>query len=434
LVAVLYFLMLTNDYMALYAMHMFSPTYWVQAVLFDPLPIKIRPFDLVLAIVLFLSMGKRDARGPRVRPMRSMQFLAAGTTVVWFLLGIARSGGDVRAASWQIYLVLATILASFTVASTFRTPEHFVLLVKAYVAAGFYRAFMCVLFYALYVHTMVLFPPPPEMTIHDDSVLWVVVIMVLVINATESRSRSAALYAALGIPFLMLAIQLNNRRLAWVSLIGSLVAFYALLRPSSSKRRITRGVLYVAPVILAYVAVGWGKSEGIFKPLAAFSSVSTVEDASTKARNVENLGLIATAWQGWFTGTGWGHKYVEVSNKYSIANLFELWQYVPHNSVLGLFAYTGFLGFLGIWLRVPTAVFVLARTARLAERSIERSAGILGVVTIAICGNQTYGDMGMFMPVTMYTFALAFAAAMRIPSETVAWPATSRRTANRGET
>ena len=39
----------------------------------------------------------------------------------------------------------------------------------------------------------------------------------------------------------------------------------------------------------------------------------------------------------------------------------ELWPYVPHNSILGLLAYTGILGFAGYWLAFPTAVFLNAR-------------------------------------------------------------------------
>jgi hypothetical protein len=245
--------------------------------------------------------------------------------------------------------------------------------------------------------------------------------------ATEVGGRHSRLYAGVGVPILLYAIQINNRRLAWVSLIGAIVAFYALLRPGKVKTRIRRALLVFVPIVVAYVAIGWGRTERIFKPLAAFATVSTVEDASTKARNVENLGLIATANQGWITGTGWGHKYIELSNKYSIAAAMELWQYVPHNSILGLFAFTGFLGVVGIWLRIPTAVFLLARTARLARRPSERAVGIIGVTTLVICCNQTYGDMGMFSPVTLYTMAMSFAMAMRIPSEAQVWGSSGRR-------
>ena len=93
--------------------------------------------------------------------------------------------------------------------------------------------------------------------------------------------------------------------------------------------------------------------------------MTTAEDTSTKARNVENLGLIATSnASGMLMGTGWGHPYVEVSSKYSIAQYFPLWQYVPHNSILGLLAYTGVLGFCGYWMVFPTSMFLAARMAR----------------------------------------------------------------------
>jgi hypothetical protein len=412
--------MLTNDVTSLYTKYIFSPTAtWVQTVFFDPLPIKLRPFDVIMAIVLIVSSGKRDAQGPRVRPMRTMQLVAAATTILWFLLGLAR-GGDARAGSWQIYLILATIVTSFAIAATFRTAEHYFILFKAYVAAAFYHAGLCFIFYFYYVRPA-LVPWPPWLSIHDDTILWVVVILILITSATEVRGRHSLLYAVVGVPILLFAIQINNRRLAWVSLVGALAVYYALLRPGKTKTKITRLGFAAVPVILGYVVIGWGRTERIFKPLAAFATVSTVEDASTKARNVENLGLIATANQDWLTGTGWGHKYICLSDKYSIAAAMELWQYVPHNGVLGVFAFTGILGFAGIWLRIPTAVFVLARTARLAIRPIDRAVGIIGVVALVCCCNQTYGDMGMFSPVTLYTMAVSFAAAMRIPAQAQVW-------------
>src|SRR6185369_15492758 len=117
----------------------------------------------------------------------------------------------------------------------------------------------------------------------------------------------------LGMPIIILAIQFNNRRLAWVSFVFSLALLYLLLPASAPKRRLNRMGLFLLPVLLGYVVIGWGRPERIYSPL---------------------------------TGTGWGHKYVELSNKYTIAAQMELWQYIPHNSSLGLFAYTGLLGIM----------------------------------------------------------------------------------------
>jgi hypothetical protein len=427
--AFLYFLMLVNDgqaksgqYIAIYAQSFWTPTEWAQAVLFDPIA-GVRLFDLLLLVGLLVGLGSRDGKGARVRPMRSALLLAATTILLWFGWGVAR-GGDAHEASWQIYLLLGSILASFSLAANFRTAEHYMALAKAVVLAGFYRATMCLIFYFGWVRNKTFGPegPPQTMTTHDDTVLWVSVIILLLVNATELRGRRATMTAVLGIPYLILAIQENNRRLAWVSLVGALIAYIALLRPGRAKSAMKRGLVYLTPVALAYVVIGWGRTEKIFKPLASFASVSTSEDASTLARNAENLGLIATAHaHGWVLGSGWGHKYIELTNKYSIANAFDLWQYVPHNSILGLLAFLGMVGFIGFWLRLPVAVFLHSRVARVASRPADRAVGVACVPVVIVCCNQMYGDMGCFSLVTMYMLGAVYAAALRVPIESKTW-------------
>jgi hypothetical protein len=434
----LYFLLLVNDgkayngeYIATYAYYgLWSPTQWVQAVFFDPI-IQVRIFDIILVVALLVGLGSRDGKGGRVRPMKSSLLLAAATVVVWFLLGVFVRGGDGRAASWQIYLLLTGILSSFALAANFRTAEHYILLGKAFVFAAFYRATFCVIFYFGWVRDKA-WPeggPPATMTTHDDTVNWVVAIVLLLVNASELRARRSIALAAVGIPFLLLAIQENNRRLAWVSVIGALIAYVALLRPGKAKSAIKRGLLIVGPVFLAYVIIGWGRPEKIFKPLASFATVSTNEDTSTLARNAENLGLIYTAnSHGWMLGSGWGFKYIALTDKYSIAEAFELWPYVPHNSILGLLAFLGVVGFTGFWLRLPIAVFLHSRIARLAQRPADRAVGLACVPILVVCCNQMYGDMGCFSLTTMYTLGAVFAVALRLPIESRTW-ATARPTA-----
>jgi hypothetical protein len=419
LVDILVFLMFVNEgvnTLTAYADKLFTPFSWVDYWLFDPLPIKLRPFDLILVVVL-LAAG---AKGQRTAPMKNTIFLALGTTVFWFILGVVLRGGDGRSASWQVYLMLMGPISAFAVAATHTKPIHFRELGKYVVAAALYRATMCIIYYLSYVRNSA-DAMPPMMGHHYDTVLWVSAISMLVVNFLEHRTSAAKAGAYLGIPLMLLAIQFNNRRLAWVSLAGSLLSLYFLLPPSAPKRRLKRIAMMVVPVLGVYVLVGWGRPERIFKPLSALSSVSSKPDGSTLARNAENLGLIATASFSPRTGTGWGHKYIEISDKYSIATQMELWPYVPHNSILGLFAYTGFLGVIGYWLMIPTAVFLHARTTRLAKDPLHRSIGLAGVMIIAVCLNQMFGDMGIFSPVTMYMLALSMAAALRIPLEAGAW-------------
>ena len=418
----LLFLILAGDSTTFYADFMFTPLKLIHGLLLAPLPIKIRVFDVLMVALLLYATTKKDSKGPRVRPMRAAMFLAVGSITMMFAYGIAR-GGDVRAASWQVYLMLSAVLAAFTFAAVCRTAEHFLVFARAILAAGIYRAVMELIFYVGWVRGSSTFIPP-HLTTHDDTVLWVVCISLLLVNLVESRNRKALLWAVGLLPLYLVAVQLNNRRLAWVSLVFALIVFYAALRPSRTKRRIFVFAAAMVPVLGLYVAIGWGRTERFFKPLKALETVSTKEDDSTKARNVENLGLIATSNAfGSIAGPGWGHKYIEVSSKYSIAEFFELWPYVPHNSILGIFAFTGYLGFLGYWMMFPTAMFLHARTARHAKQSIERAVGIAGLAQITVCLNQMYGDMGTFSPTTMYVLATSFAAAMRVPIEAGVWAA-----------
>jgi hypothetical protein len=418
LIRILVFLMYVdegNKSLTVYAEKMFAPFTWVNDYLFEPIA-KIRPFDLIFLIILFAA----GAKPTKVKPMRSMLLLGVGTTLIWFVLGVFLRGGDMKGGTWQIYMMLIAPMFAFAIAKTHTKPIHFRQLGMVIVAAGIYRAIMCLIFYLSYVRGTTNYLQ--VLTNHHDTVLWVSGIACLVVNFLERRSKSAKTAAMLIIPLLMAAIHFNNRRLAWMSVATSMVLMVLALPQSQAKKRLKRVGMMLLPLVGLYVVVGWGRQEKIFKPLASFSSVSSTPDASTLARNAENLGLVATLGYSPRTGAGWGHKYVEVSNKYSIAGLMELWQFVPHNSILGLLAFTGVLGFVGYWLTFPTTFFLHARTVRLATDPLHRSIGLASLMITITCVNQMFGDMGIFSPVTMYTVGMSWAVALRIPFEAGAWP------------
>jgi len=419
---IMIFLLLVNESVlsqTMYTQHMWSPFTWVDTIFFDPLPIKVRPFDLIMLVFLIVT----GLKGPRANPMRNAMFLAMGTTVVWFMIGVMR-GGDSRAASWQVYLMLAAPLSGFAIAATHTKTAHFRALGKVIVAAGLYRAVMCLIFYFSMARSMAIVPA--HMTTHSDTVLWVVSMSIIITAFLEGRSSSVKALAFLGGPVILAAIHFNNRRLAWVSFVGALTALYFLVPPSPVKRRLKRVAMAMVPFIALYVAVGWGRPERIFKPLQSLSSVSSKPDSSTLARNVENLSLIATASYSPLTGSGWGHKYVELSNKYTIAEAMELWPYIPHNSILGLFGYTGYMGIFGFWFIFPTAIFLLARTAYAAPELRTRSVGMVGVMASIAVLNQMFGDMGIFSWTNMYMLAMVLGTALRISAESGAWPTGAR--------
>jgi hypothetical protein len=422
-IGLLLFLLFVDESACAYKTHLFAPMEWVNAWLLEPTPIKIRPFDLIALAILVVGSARRDGRGPHVAPMKNALLLMLATTVVWYVFGIVR-GGDARSASWQTYLILSTILLTFAIAATFRTAAHFCSLSKWVVAAAIYRAFMCWVSYYTWGRHLV-GSSGAFLTLHDDTIPWVVSILILVVQAVQKRTPLVVLRNGAVTLFLLGALQFNSRRLAWVSLAMGLVMLYFLIPQSGAMKRMSRrALIFAIPALTVYVIVGWGRMNPIFLPLRSISSVSTNEDASTLARNAENLGLIATAnYTSALTGSGWGHPYAALTMKYDISSEFELWQYVPHNSILGLLAFTGILGFAGFWLALPTAVFLNARVASMGNSWKARSAALIGAAQLVVCANQLYGDMGIRSIQTMYVMAVSYAMALRLPQIAGVWNA-----------
>ncbi len=409
-------LLFMGDAGAPYAESWFGPMGWVQPLLFQATPWEIHIFDHVSIICLLIALGRKEGKGPRVKAMRGALLLAGGALLAWLFYGSAR-GGQVWQGGWQIYLPLSGIIFAFAVAAVFRTPEDFALLGKMILAAAAYRAVMCWFFYFLYVRPLVLHPAPEYCTSHDDTVLWVVCMIILLLRFLSATSPGARLRALLFFIFLAGAVLFNQRRIAWVSLgMGMAVTFW-LLPAGRVKRRAKQALRFVLPVVLLYVVVGWGRSEKIFKPLQSFATVSTQEDESTKYRNMENLGLITTSVSSsLLMGTGWGHEFIVVSGKTDLSRTqFVLWRYFPHNSVLGLLAFTGVLGFFAYFLPFPTAMYLNARIARFATSPLARQIGIVSAVQLVVCANQYYGDMGITYPRSVYMLSLSYAVALRLP-------------------
>ncbi len=414
---IIVFLYFANDVGTVYG-DWFAPFAWTHYLLYESWPDRIRPFDHIVALCLFFGSRRSDGKGPRVTRMRQSLLVSVGAIVVLFLYGVLQ-GGDPWAGLWQVYLLVSGVLFAFAVATLFKTPEHYAQLGKVVLAAGAYRALMCWLYYLIYIHGSDSKSLPQYLTTHDDTVIWVVSILVLFVHLVQSRGVWPRVGSLLFICFLLGAVFFNQRRMAWVSLAMGLTVVIGLMAPGKAKRRVVRCMLALAPIMLVYTVVGWGRPGRLFKPLQSFSTVSTAEDASTKARDAENLGLITTSnfggTRGMLVGTGWGHPYIAVTDKFSDAAGFPLWQYIPHNNILGLLAFSGVIGFCGYWMMFPTAMFLNARMARLANAQRSRNVGLIGAAQLVVCANQYYGDMGLYFVKSVYMASISYAIALRLP-------------------
>ncbi len=393
-----------------------TPLTTIGTLIFKPLPgIKSPIWDLAVIATLIVATSSRD----RVRPMVGSIKIALGALAASWVWGVVR-GGSIRQTMWQLHnFVIATVFA-FLVAATCKTAAHIASLGKVILFAALYRAGVLIVFY--FTIARGLDPPLQTLTTHADTVLFVTGMLVLVTNAMERRTLRAFFWMiALCIP-LALAIKWNNRRLAYLSFIVGAALSYYVLPSTRFKRRLNLAMLLMLPLIAAYVVIGWGHTSGMFKPVGAISTMfGTHEDTSSEMRDIENYNLIQTLKSDPIIGIGWGHEYKEVSQAISIKDVFVQYRYIPHNSVLGLLAFTGIVGFGFVWQLFVVTIFFHAISVRAAKTVTLRAAGIAGLTTVITCVVQMWGDMGWNTLSSDVLLAASVGVAVRLPLLAGAW-------------
>jgi hypothetical protein len=339
---------------------------------------------------------------------------------------MVQGGADVASSLWQVQRVVYLPLVYLLFEQSVRGAADREALGKVVVAAACFKAAL-----AVYLRATLVPPAGAERidyaTIHADSMLFAgafcLVFALLLLRPTQRR----VLLAALILPLLLAGMVANRRRVVWVELAAGLALVYALTPWTPAKRTLTRAAVIAAPFALLYLAAGWSSEGGIFSPVQTIRSViDSKADASTEWRDLENYDLFFTMRQAPILGTGYGHGYIEVVHLPAISQAYALYRFIPHNSILGLLAYGGLVGFVALWSPLIVGVFLAARAARRAERPIDRAEAIAACAAIVVYEVHCYGDMGLGTWTSVFTVAPALAVAAQLAVATGAWP---RRTA-----
>lgn len=388
--------------------------------------------------VMFLSLGivvlSRRSSGSKLdsagsyrtpKPLLQLAYLSlAGTAFVW-ISGLAR-GGDNSFAMWQIDRVVYLPIVFLLFSAGLRGPADFVPLARIALAAATLRACQ-----AVYVRATIVVPPDPMTgesglpyaTSHNDSMLFAFATVLLTVMVYQ-RLRGAGIRALLLFPILCAGMLANTRRMVWVQILCALLVLYFLTEKNAFKRKLQRALLLVSPVVLVYVALGWGSNSKIFKPVKTIrSAIDSKADTSTQWRDIENFDLIYTIHQNPIFGTGYGHGFDE---KVMLPPVdYSLEHYVPHNSILGLWTYGGWIGFSAMTALWVGGIYFAMRAYHASKVSTHRAAALVGVGGILIYYVQCYGDMGLGSWTGVFIVAPSLAAIGKLAVPSGAWPSGS---------
>jgi hypothetical protein len=336
--------------------------------------------------------------------------------------GIAR-GGDVRQSLWQFRQLFWLPPMIGLLSYSLRRAEDVRVPAMLLTFAGIAKLGM-----GAHYLMMVAWPAgeePDMMTAHADSVIFVTVAMIWLTAWVHAPSRTRLRGAVVVTALMVTALVLNNRRIAFVSLLVCLAVLLLILR-GPVKRAIIRAIIMSLPLIFLYLAAGRYKSTGIFKPASLVMSVADQKDASSKTRDIENYNLIQTLTANKVLGSGWGHEYHELVVAYDISNVFAQYRYIAHNSVLWLFSIGGAVGFTFLWFPLVVGVFLARRSYYFARNEADRTIASVTLSVILAYIIQAWGDMGTQSATTTFILAWALAATGKLAVATGAWPAGAR--------
>jgi hypothetical protein len=382
--------------------------------------ISLMPWQILLMVLAPVCILWPGAFRGRALAMDWAILTSFGSVALTFFWGLAR-GGSAYNAHYQLWRFLAALLVGVLLLSVVRSSRHLRALGLTVLLAALVRGTLAIYFYWTQVRDKIV-PPPPHMTTHDDSLLFVAGLLVVLSWALARGGRGAWFATVVVFAHLSYAIVLNNRRLAWIELLFGLVIIYLILPRGRQRRRVNRRLLFAAPVVLVYVVAGWNSAAPAFAPVRAFATAGSNADASSLARQEEIRNLLYTLSRNGnpLLGTGWGRPYEKVTSVY--ANFGEEWWqygYLPHNSLLGVAAFGGLVGVFGIWLVVPVAAFLATRGYREATRHVDRAAAMAAVSILPAYSAQCFGDVGF----QSLTGNLILAVAIGVAGKVAAWGA-----------
>jgi hypothetical protein len=386
-------------------------------------------FSLFELLVVLLAAGAaqrawtgRPVDGPggawAARPLLQALVAVDATLLLAAAWGWAR-GGDMVQALWQArQLGWLPLLAALS-AMAFREPVDRRRLAVVAVAAALVRGAVGTWYY--YVVCPARGLAPDYVTTHGDSMLFATAFALPLLALLERPSAAAFARAALVVPPVGLALVLNNRRLAFVSLLASGVVALFSLRPAL-RRGLARLGLAALPLVAVYVAAGWNSTAKIFAPLTRLRSAADSGNASNLTRDIENGNLVLTFSGSPLVGQGLGHEYVEAVHAFDLARIFPQYRYIAHNSVLWTWSVFGWAGFTVLWTPFVMGVFLSARSYRRARSAAERVAATASTTAIVCWFGQAYGDMGLQGWTGTLVVAAALGVAGRLAVVTGAWP------------
>jgi hypothetical protein len=389
--------------------------------------------ELFFLLLFFTHLARKAANVPEGRgalspqPLLKLAYISLATTAFVWARGLL-FGGDFGMSLWQVNAVMYLPIIFLLMHVSLRGPEDHVALARVFLWAAVYKSFLAV--FVVLTPEMPLDPEthimrsPDYATSHSDSMLFAVATIIVLAQLLERYDRRSLKLAVILLPIYFAGMIANNRRLVWVQIGIVLFMIFVVSRESRLKRKIRRFVYVLVPAVAFYVVSGWESRYGKFyRPVRIVRSiVDTETDGSSLWRELENFNLISTFRFHPIVGTGYGHRYLEYVPMPGVN--YSLEYYIPHNSLLGLWAFSGLIGVAGVSMLWVAGNYFAMRAYRHAVEPEHRVAAIVCFGALPIYLFQCWGDLGLGSWTGIFIMGTSICVAGKLAVAIGQWPAT----------
>jgi hypothetical protein len=187
---------------------------------------------------------------------------------------------------------------------------------------------------------------------------------------------------------------LNDRRTSFVGLMAALLLLPFILPKAIRLRlRSTFRLAMVAAVLLVSYKVVFSKAPANLGQQEYGEEV--VDVGNLDYRQIENYNLMIGVIERPLLGLGFGTRFPQAVPLPDISFSFELFDAIPHNTLLYLWTFAGPFGIAALMTASCFMMLVLSRVGQLARSKRELLLAFLGLITVTQWGMYVSFDMGL---------------------------------------
>jgi hypothetical protein len=345
--------------------------------------ISVTPAELLMGILLVAAFARA---GPAIRArlfkgrLFGPYLLFLGAVLVGEVHGLL-NGGDWNKSLWelrpQVYGFVGFVIASLVIRSR-QDLERLALvaavaiLIKAVI--GDFRYFI-VLNHQLGSHATVLG--------HEDSyflALFPMAAMAALMWTGWTRTLNLIVIASA----ISVAALLANERRAGIAALGGglvIIVLLAIRFNPLHRRRVVVLTLIAAIVVTAFLIAFWNDQHGLIgqlvRPVRSQFDPTQRDYLSNIYRVAENINLQLSFQTNKVIGMGFGMPFLTVLSQADISNIYPLWNYIPHNTLLWVGVRMGLVGSVTFWALFGFALFEVCRAL-----SVQRDRFVLALIAL----------------------------------------------------